>query len=241
MSDKRKVSGWIRAMERGEHLLVPEGGGGIAPGKGATKAEKLAWEKQQRGEQHLPTVLSDATIAANAKGPARDKATAGSIPGSINWAIKPVSVTIQEAGKVGVTWVPVRDAKTGSEAVTIESIAAGGQMDQIIQGAGLSVCPGMALSKAGGQAVNGMSYSEVIEAIQSFPRPLALVFSGVAKDTADEIQLALTNGGPLPASADTDKAFHEMAGQSKVAANIGDKKWEGNVGRKRTARPVIVT
>ena len=237
------MNGWVRAMDKGEPNLVPEGeelatGPGTAPPAGMSAAEKLQWKKKQRMNM-LPTVYADDTLKA-IEATGREKATAGAIPGSINWGIKPVNVAIVDQGKIGVTWVPVRDATTGSEAVTIESIAEGGQMDQHRQ-LGRPLCPGLALSKAAGRTTSGMSYVEVVEFIKTAPRPLELQFAGIAKDTSEEVQQALAAGAPLPTGLDTTTAFHDMAGKSKAAAKIGGKVWAAELGRKRTAQAVTVS
>lgn len=238
--DKKKVDGWVRAKEKGQPLLVPEGeefSAGMAPPANMSAAEKLKWKKQQRMNT-LPTIYGESTLQA-IDATSKAKATVGAIPGSINWGIRPVNIAIAEQGKIGVTWVPVRDAATGSEAVTIESIAVGGQMDQHRQ-LGAPLCPGLALSNAAGRSTAGMSYSEVLEHVKSAGRPLELQFAGIAKDTPDEVQSALTKGEALPTNIDTSTAFHEMAGKSKVATKLNGRVWNAQSGRKRTAIPVIV-
>lgn len=239
--DKKKVNGWVRAKEKGEPILVPEGeefGQGMGPPSNMSAAEKLKWKKQQRMNT-LPTVYGESTLQA-IDATSKAKASVGAIPGSINWGIKPVNISIVENGKIGVTWVPVRDAATGSEAVTIESIAPGGQMDLHRQ-EGAPLCPGLALSRAAGRSTGGMSYSEVLEHVRSAGRPLELQFAGIAKDTPEEVQSALAKGEALPQNLDTSTAFHEMAGKSKVAAKLNGKVWSAERGRKRTATPVTVS
>lgn len=201
-------------------------------------AEKLKWQKAQRPNV-TPTLYSDNTLAA-IDASIREKATAGAIPGSINWGIKPVSVSFGEPGKIGVTWVPVRDAITGSETVTIESIAPGGQMDKQRQ-LGAPLCPGLALSKVAAQSTSGMAYTEVIEFMGTAPRPLKMQFAGIAKDTPDEVQSALAKGEALPETTDSGAAFHEMVGKSKVAARLKGKVWKAELGRKRTVRPITIS
>ena len=237
--DKNKAEGWVRAIEKGQPNLVPEGQefALAQPPSNMSAAEKLKWQKHHRGNT-LPTVYSDSTkgaISTVVKG----KVTGGAIPGSINWGIKPVTVTLVEMGKIGVTWVPVRDVVTGSEAVTIETITADEQMDQHRM-LGASVCPGLALSKVNGRSTSGMTYSETISYLKTAGRPLKMQFAGIARDTPDEIQQALANGEKLPAHIDTSAAFHEMAGKSKVAEKQKGRVYAAQRGRKRTAVPVKV-
>jgi len=102
----------------------------------------------------LPTLYAETTANPLAgRGPS---ATPGAIPGEINWGIKPVSIAITESGKMGVTWVPVRSPKTGSEAITIETLEENGQLDKHRQ-LGALVCPGLALGSVGVETVRFLS------------------------------------------------------------------------------------
>lgn len=239
INDRNKAEGWVRAKEKGQPILVPEGQEFTLaqPPSNMSAAEKLKWEKHHRGNA-LPTVYADGTKGATPT-VGKGKATGGAIPGSINWGIQPVNVTLVEKGKIGVTWVPVRDAKTGSEAVTIETITEDGQMDQH-RLLGASVCPGLALSKVNGRTTAGMTYAETISFLKTAGRPLKMQFAGIARDTSDEVQAALTRGEKLPAHIDTKAAFHEMAGKSKVAEKQKGKVYAAELGRKRTAKPVKI-
>eukprot|EP01045_Picozoa_sp_COSAG04_P027850 COSAG04_NODE_4169_length_2257_cov_14.557488_2_plen_147_part_00 len=120
---------------------------------GLSKAEQIKWKKRNR-DNVLPTLYAETTANPLAgRGPS---ATPGAIPGEINWGIKPVSIAITESGKMGVTWVPVRSPKTGSEAITIETLEENGQLDKHRQ-LGALVCPGLALGSVGVETVRFLS------------------------------------------------------------------------------------
>ena len=158
IQDKAKLNGWVRAKEKGQAMLVDIDADHSGPREttmpaGLSKAEQIKWKKRNR-DNVLPTLYAETTANPLAgRGPS---ATPGAIPGEINWGIKPVSIAITESGKMGVTWVPVRSPKTGSEAITIETLEENGQLDKHRQ-LGALVCPGLALGSVGVETVRFLS------------------------------------------------------------------------------------